>query len=457
MKSVDHLILGTGQATGTLLGNLPFTETVAVIERGDVGGTCVNTGCTPTKTLVASARVAHLCRRAAEYGVTTGPVGINFPVAMKRMNDLRTGNRDSFTEWIESLSHVTLFRGQGRFVSDHVVEVNGERIEAKHIYINVGTRSRIPKLDGLDEVPWLNHIRILELTEVPTHLVVLGGSYVGLEFGQIFRRFGSDVTVLEAGDRILHREDVEFSQGVRSILEKESIRFVTGARPDRVAKTPQGVAVHLGDQVVEGSHLLVGIGRLPNTEDLGLEHTGIQTDDRGYIVVDDHCQTTVPHVFAVGDVNRKGAFTHTAVNDAEIVLDTMRGGAHRTLSERIPTYALFVDPALGRVGLTEQEAVDAGYHVTVATREMATINRAREMSETDGFVKLIVDDDTDRILGAAILGAGADEIVNMFTAFMVAGRPCKEYRTAMFIHPTIGELMPFILDTLAPTKLSRSA
>ncbi|MEM6926468.1 MAG: FAD-dependent oxidoreductase, partial [Myxococcota bacterium] len=260
------------------------------------------------------------------------------------------------------------------------------------------------------------------------------------------------VTVIEAGDRILHREDVDVSEAVQRILEQEGLRFVVGEAPARVSRTARGVAVTVGGRSIEGSHLLVGIGRTPNTDGLGLETTGIRTDAYGYIEVDDHCRTAVDGVFAVGDVNRRGGFTHTAVNDAEIVLDTMRGGT-RSLAGRIPTYALFVDPPLARTGLTEREAVDAGHNVLVAIREMATINRAREMGETEGFVKLLVDGDTDRILGATILGVGGDEIINMFTAFMVADRPCLEYRHAMFLHPTVSELMPFILDGLAPSSL----
>jgi len=454
-RTVDHLILGTGQATGTLLGGLPFSESIAVVERGRVGGTCVNTGCTPTKTLVASARVAHQCRRAGDYGVGTGPVTVDFAAAMKRMDDLRTGNRTGFVDWIESLDHVSLVRGQGRFVADRVVEVGDERIEARHIYINVGTRSRAPDVPGLADVPFLDHARILELTELPAHLVILGGSYVGLEFGQIFRRFGSAVTILDVGERPIGREDPEFSDLVRQRLEEEGVRFVLGHAPERVEPTAAGVAVHVGDQRIEGTHLLVATGRQPNTADLGLEHTAIEVDDRGWIRVDDHCQTAVPGVFAVGDVNGHGAFTHTSVNDAEIVLDTFRGGPRR-LSARIPTYALFVDPPLGRTGMTERQAVDAGHDVLVATREMASINRAREMGETFGLVKLVVDRTTDRILGASVLGAGGDEVVNMFTAFMVGGRPCREYRQAMLVHPTVGELMPFILDTLEPSRLRRA-
>ncbi len=452
-KKVRNLIIGTGQATGTLLGGLPTSESVAVVERARVGGTCVNTGCTPTKTLVASARVAHVCRRSAEYGVRTGPVQVDFRAATKRMDDLRTTNRESFTDWIHSLSHATLLRGHGRFVGPHLVEVDSERIEAEQIFVNVGTRARALDLPGLDGVPWLDHASLLELGERPQHLIVIGGSYVGLELAQILRRFGSEVTVLEAGPRILPREDVDVAQAVLRILEEEGIRIVSGSPPDGVEPAGGGVAVTIDGARIAGSHLLLAVGRVPNTEDLGLDAAGIETDDRGFVRVDDQCRTTVPGVFAVGDVNGRGGFTHTAVNDAEIVLDHLRGGT-RSLADRIATHALFVDPPLGRTGLTEREAVDAGFRVLVATREMATINRAREAGETRGFVKLLVDADSDLILGAAILGVGGDEIVNMFTAFMVAGRPCAEYRRAMFLHPTVSELMPFILDDLEPTALS---
>lgn len=457
MRTFDHIILGTGQATGTLLGDLlQRGESIAIIEKGKIGGTCVNTGCTPTKALVANARTAHVVRRAAEYGVQTGNVSIDFARVMARMNEVRSNSRDGLEGWITSSDPVTLFREQGQFVGPKQIKVEDEVIEGKQIYINAGARPRIPKIPGLEEVDWMDNRKLLELTELPGHLVILGGSYIGLEFGQIFRRLGSQVTVIERGDRLVGREDHDIADGIRDILEGEGVNIMLNASAKAVSRHPeQGVAVKVaqGGDVVEvtGSHLLLAIGRVPNSDLLALDAAGIETDDRGYIVVDDHCRTNIEGVFAVGDINGKGAFTHTAVNDAEIVLDLTRGG-HRKLSDRITTYALFIDPALGRVGMTEKEALAKGHRLLKATKPMSKISRAKEMGETQGFAKLLVDADTDLILGAAILGPGGDEIVNMFTAFMYSGLPCKQYRKAVLIHPTISELMPWILDTLKPVN-----
>lgn len=457
MRIFDHIILGTGQATGTLLGDfLKRGETIAVIEKGKIGGTCVNTGCTPTKALVANARVAHVVRRAGEYGVGASDVTIDFAKVMARMNEVRNDSRNGLEEWITSSEPVTLFRASGQFVGPRQIKVGDEVIEGKQIYINVGTRPRVPDIPGLDDVDWLDNRKLLELTTLPEHLVIMGGSYIGLEFGQIFRRLGSKVTIIEQGEQLVGREDRDIADGIREILEREGIEILLGASAASVAKQDEkGVVVKVeqGRDVarVKGSHLLFAIGRVPNSDQLALDAAGIERDERGYIVVDDHCRTNIEGVFALGDVNGKGAFTHTAVNDAEIVLDLSRGG-HRKLSDRITTYALFIDPSLGRVGLTEKEAIAKGHRVLKATKPMAKISRAKEMGETQGFAKLLVDADTDLILGAAILGPGGDEIVNMFTAFMYSGLPCRQYRKAVLIHPTISELMPWILDTLEPVN-----
>lgn len=448
----DHVIIGSGQALGTLIGGLPEGETVAVIEGGLVGGTCVNVGCTPTKTLVASAKVAHMARRASEYGVTTGPVGIDFARVMERMDVPRVKATTSMEAWLSGLDHVTLYRDWARFVAAKTVQVGDTTVSGERVYINVGARPRVPDLAGLEDVPWLDNARLLDLRTLPEHLVIIGGSYIGLEFAQMFRRFGARVTVLEAGDQIAPREDVDVANALRGILEEEGIVIRTGARVERVEATSEGgVRVLMDDGDVTGSHLLVAVGREPNSDRLNLPAAGIETDARGFIEVDDHLMTSAPDVFALGDVNGQGAFTHTSVNDAEIVLDTLRGGSRR-LSDRIPVFALFTDPPLGRVGLSEREAIDQGHRVLKATRSMDRIARAKEMGETKGFVKLLVDADTDLILGAAILGVSGDEVINMFAAFMYSGRPCREYRRAVLVHPTISELMPWILDDLAPIE-----
>ena len=452
MRNFQHVILGTGQATGTLLGDLlPTGDSIAVIEGDRIGGTCVNTGCTPTKALVASAKVAHMVRRAPEYGVQPNGIEIDFEAVRARMNAIR--DNSGLASWIRSAENVTLFEDWGRFEGPRKIRVGDEDITADRIYINGGTRPRVPEIPGLETVPWLDNARILELTEVPEHLIILGGSYIALEFGQIFRRFGARVTVIERGPQLVFREDSDVAESIKDILELEGIEFCLDSSPRRVAPDEAGVAVTIvqGDEerLLTGSHFLVAVGRVPNSDLLNVEAAGIQLDERGFIEVDDFCRTSTEGVFALGDINGHGAFTHTSVNDAEIVLDQMRGGSRR-LSDRIPVYGLFIDPALGRVGMTEKEAVAKGHNVTKATRPMSAINRAKEMGETLGFAKLLVDGDTDQILGAAILGPGGDEIINMFAAYMYSGLPCSSYRKSVLVHPTISELMPWMLDTLEP-------
>ncbi|MCH7891893.1 MAG: mercuric reductase, partial [Gemmatimonadetes bacterium] len=426
MRNFQHVILGTGQATGTLLGDLlPTGDSIAVIEGDRVGGTCVNTGCTPTKALVASAKVAHMVRRAPEYGVHPGGVEIDFDAVRARMNAIR--DTSGMASWISSAESVSLFEDWGRFEGPRQIRVGDEVITGDRIYINAGARPRVPDIPGLETVPWLDNSRLLEVTEVPEHLIILGGSYVALEFSQIFRRFGARVTVIERGPQLLFREDADVAESIKDILELEGIEFSLDSSVVRVDPDGAGVAVTIAqggeERLLTGSHLLVAVGRVPNSDLLDAEAAGIQLDERGYIEVDDYCQTSADGVCALGDINGHGAFTHTSVNDAEIVLDQMRGGTRR-LSDRIPVYGLFIDPALGRVGMTEKEAVAKGHNVLKATRPMSQINRAKEMGETLGFAKLLVDADTDLILGAAIPGPGGDEVINMFAAYMYSGLPC---------------------------------
>jgi len=455
MKVYDHIILGTGQATGTLLGGLlPGGESIAIIEKNNIGGTCVNTGCTPTKTLVASARVAHVVQRAPEYGIHPGGCAINFKEVMARMNKVRGASRNGLEGWITSQDQITLYREKGQFVGERVLQVGEDTIEGKNIYINVGTRPRIPDIPGIDTIEWLDNEGVLELEEVPDHLIVVGGGYIGLEFSQIFRRFGSRVTVLARGSQLMKKEDEDVAASVKDILENEGIDIILESRIKNCKPATGGGVTLSIDQAGEsreitGSHVLFAIGRVSNSDTINVEAAGINADKRGYINVDDHCRTNVDGVFAVGDVNGHGAFTHTAVYDAEIVLDYHKGGP-RKLSDRIPVYALFCDPPLGRVGLSEKEALDKGHKILKATREMSRISRAKEMGETQGFAKLLVDAESDLILGASIIGPGADEIINMFAAYMYGGLPCKNYRKSMLVHPTISELMPWVLDTLKP-------
>jgi len=392
-----------------------------------------------------------MVRRAPEYGVKPNGVEIDFEAVRARMNVIR--DNSGMVSWIRSAENVTFFEDWGRFEGPRQIRVGDESITADRIYINGGARPRVPDIPGLETVPWLDNARILELTEVPEHLIILGGSYIALEFAQIFRRFGARVTVIERGPQLVFREDADVAESIKDILELEGIEFCLDSSPRRVAPDDVGVAVTIvqgdGERSLTGSHFLVAVGRVPNSDLLNAEAAGIQLDERGFIEVDDFCQTTAEGVFALGDINGHGAFTHTSVNDAEIVLDQMRGGT-RKLSDRIPVYGLFIDPALGRVGMTEKEAVAKGHNVLKAIKPMSAINRAKEMGETLGFAKLLVDGDTDQILGAAILGPGGDEIVNMFAAYMYSGLPCREYRKSVLIHPTISELMPWMLDTLEP-------
>lgn len=452
MQTYDHIIVGTGQATGTLLGKLiPTGESIAVIEGNKVGGSCVNYGCTPTKTMVASAKALHLAKRGGFYGFETGPIRLNYDRVRERMNEVRNGSSNGLANWMESTENVRLIYGWASFKSDNVLTVNGEEIEGKHIYINVGTRPMAPPIAGLDSVRWLDSAGLLDLEQLPKHLLIIGGGYIGMEFAQVFKRLGADVTVIQRGPQLMPREDRDVADTIQTFIEEEGITILCDASAKSVAEIKKDIHLVIErngeEETIKGSHLLIAAGRLPNSDKLGLENTNIAVNARGYIEVDDYCQTNVSHVYALGDVNGKGAFTHTAVNDAEIVLDHKYGG-NRKLSTRIPIYGLFTDPPLGRVGMSEKEALDKGYRIMKATRPMSKISRAKEMGETKGFAKLIVDAETDLILGAAILGPSGDEIVNMFAAIMHSHIPCKRYREVVLVHPTVSELMPWVLDGL---------
>ena len=452
MNQYDHIIVGTGQATGTLLGRLiPTGDRIAVLEGHKVGGSCVNYGCTPTKTLVASARVAHQVRRAGFYGIQTSDPSVDYARVRERMNEIRNGSRTGLAAWMDGADNVDLFREWGRFTGPRSIKAGAEVLTGDRIYINTGTRPSVPPLAGLEDVPWLDAERLLDLEELPSHLVILGGGYIGAELGQVYRRFGSEVTIIQLADQLMPREDADVAAAVGDFLEEEGIRILLETEALDVRETGGRIEVSVrgpsGAQRISGSHLLVAVGRRPNTERLDLGAAGIEVSDRGFVEVDDHCRTSVDGVFALGDVNGQGAFTHTSVNDAEIVLDVLFGGS-RTISQRIPIYALFTDPPLGRVGLSEKAALEKGRRVLKATRPMSKISRAKEMGETTGFAKLLVDADTDHIIGAAILGPGGDEVINMFAAIMHSGIPCRNYREVVLVHPTVSELMPWVLDGL---------
>lgn len=453
MEPFNHIILGTGQATGTLLGSLiPTGESIAVIEGGKIGGSCVNYGCTPTKTLVASAKAIHKARSGSFYGFDAGEVSVNYPRVRERMNEIRNGSSEGLESWMEDSENVTLIKDWGSFSSPKTIRAGDRELKGKHIYINTGTRPSAPPITGLDSVPWMDSAGLLDLEELPGHLVIIGGGYIGAEFGQIFRRFGAEVTILQKGDQLMPREDPDVADSIREILIGEGVDVKLNAAAAEIKVEKGAIDLKLSDgEVVHGSHLLVAAGRRPNTHSINAEAAGLSLDKHGFIQVDDYCKTGTEGVFAVGDVNGEGAFTHTSVNDAEIVLDVLNGG-DRAISHRNTIYALFTDPPLGRVGMTEKEAIKAGKNVLKATLPMSKISRAREMGETRGFAKLLVDADTDQVLGASVLGPGGDEIINMFAAIMHSRIPCREYRKVVLVHPTVSELMPWVLDGLKPVE-----
>ncbi|CDO08743.1 mercuric reductase [Mycolicibacterium cosmeticum] len=453
--SFDAIIIGAGQAGPPLAGRLTQAgQRVAVIERHLVGGTCVNSGCIPTKTLVASAHAAHLARRGAEYGIGTGDISVDMAKVKARKDKIMLDDRAGVESWIEGMDGATLIRGHARFVDPHTVDVDGVRLTADRFYLNVGGRAAVPDLPGLDGIDYLTNVSILQLDTVPAHLVVIGGSYIGLEFAQMYRRFGAQVTVVERGPRLASREDEDVSAAIRDILEAEGITVHTDAADIRFEKRDNGIAVtpNAGVTPVVGSHVLVAVGRRPNTDDLGLEHAGVQTDARGYVVVDDQLRTSAEHIWAMGDCNGKGAFTHTSYNDFEIVAANLLDDDPRRVSDRVTTYGLYIDPPLGRAGLTVEQVRRSGRKALVGKRPMTRVGRAVEKGETQGFMKVVVDAETEEILGAAILGVGGDEVVHLILDVMTAKLPYTAISRTMHIHPTVSELVPTMLQELTPLQ-----
>ena len=454
MGDFDAIIIGAGQAGPSLAGRLSSAGmTVALIERHLFGGTCVNTGCMPTKTLVASAYAAHLARRSADYGVLfDGPVRIDMARVKARADAVSRNARTGVESWLRGMKGCTVLQGAARFVSPDTVAMGSERLRARRIFVNVGGRAIVPELPGVDSVNTLTNRSMLALEEVPDHLLVIGGSYIGLEFAQMYRRFGARVTVIEQAPRLVMREDEEISASIREILEDEGITVRTGAQCIRIGPHAAGVAVAVdcgsGAPEVVGSHLLLAVGRRPNTDDLGLDKAGIATDARGYIRVDDQLATNVPGIWALGDCNGRGAFTHTAYNDFEIVAANLLDGETRRVSQRIPAYALFIDPPLGRVGISETEARASGRPLLVGRRPMTRVGRAVEKDETKGFMKVVVDAETSKILGAAILGTGGDEAIHGILDIMNAGISYTALQQAVPIHPTVSELIPTMLGEM---------
>jgi pyruvate/2-oxoglutarate dehydrogenase complex dihydrolipoamide dehydrogenase (E3) component len=460
----DAIIIGTGQAGPYLASRLTGAGmTVAVIERKFFGGTCVNTGCIPTKTMVASAYAAHLAQRAQDYGVVLeNQARVSVDMArVKARKDLISGeSRTGVEKWLKTMDKCTVYEGHARFESARSVRVElarggTETLTAERIFVNVGGRAVVPPMPGIDTIPFLTNSSMMNLDVLPKHLIIVGGSYIGLEFGQMFRRFGSDVTIIEMGDRLIAREDPDVSAAILDILQREGIAFrlsakCIGFRKDGDAIVAQ-VDCETGDREIPGgTHVLLAVGRVPNTADLGLDKAGVSTDAKGYIVVDDQLHTSVPGIWALGDCNGKGAFTHTSYNDAEVVVGNLIENDSRRVSDRITTYGLFTDPPLGRAGLTEAEVRKSGRPALMAIRPMSRITRAREKGEPYGFMKILVDAETRQILGASILGTGGDEVIHSILDIMYAKAPYTVVRRAMHIHPTVSEFIPTVLGDLKP-------
>ena len=449
----DAIIVGAGQAGPPLAGRLTAAgQRVAVIERKLVGGTCVNYGCIPTKTLVASAHAAHIARRGADFGIGTGEVTVDMAKVKARKDTIVEGDRRGVESWIEGMDGATLLRGHARFTDPHTVDLDGRALRAERFFLNVGGRAVVPDLPGLDQIDYLTNVSVLELNTVPEHLVIVGGSYIALEFAQMYRRFGARVSVLERGPRLTSREDEDVSQAIRSILENEGIEVHTGADDIRFSKLENRFQVtpRAGADPIVGSHALIAVGRVPNTDDLGLAHAGVRTDRRGYIEVDDALRTSAEHIWAMGDCNGRGAFTHTSYNDFEIVAANLLDDDPRRVSDRVPVYALYIDPPLGRAGMTADEVRRSGRKALVGKRPMTRVGRAVEKGETQGFMKVVVDAETQEILGAAILGVGGDEVVHAIIDVMTAKLPYTAISRTMHIHPTVSELVPTLLQDLRP-------
>ena len=457
-KKYDAIIIGAGQAGPSLAARLTsHGMKTAIIERHLFGGTCVNTGCIPTKTLVASARAAYIARRADDFGINiSGDICVDMKKVKARKDGIVQQSNQGVTGWMKNMDNLDVYEGHGQFESANSVRINNDVLEAEKIFINVGARARVPDMSGLNKISYFTNSNIMDVDYLPGHLVIVGGSYIGLEFAQMYRRFGSDVTVIEMAPRLIPREDEDISQAVQDILENEGIHIRLGAECISFDKRGSEIAVNVScnDQQPDsvGTHVLLAVGRTPNTHDLGLEKAGVKLDERGLIHVDDELNTNVPGVWAMGECNGKGAFTHTSYNDYEIIADNLFDTKSKRVSDRLICYGLFIDPPLGRVGLTERQIRDSGKKALLGKMQMSQIGRAKERGETQGFMKVIIDAQTEQILGASILGIGGDEIIHLFIDTMYANKPYHIIKNAVHIHPTVAELIPTMLQNLKPLE-----
>lgn len=453
MKNYDVILIGTGQATGTMLPVfLEMGKSVATVEKERVGGTCVNWGCTPTKTLVAGARAAHMVSRAMDFGIEVSDYKVDFVKATARQKENRASSSEGFEKWLREATE--FYKGEATFVGTHEVRIGDETIRGETIYIHTGATARVPPIPGVESVDYLDNKGILSLDELPEHLIVVGGSYVGLEFSQIFRRFGSKVTVLERGSRIMSREDDDVAEEAARILSGEGIEILHNVQVESVS--PEGgvtvtAKVDGKSRTITGSHILLATGRVPQTEALNLSAAGVDVTERGFIKVNEYLQTTAPHIYAVGDVNGAGAFTHTSVHDGQIIVKNLKGENWRR-SDRIPVYSMFIDPPMGRVGMSETAAKKSGREILMGKMPMSSVNRAREKDETGGLVKVLVDAKSGQLLGATVFGTGGDEVINIFAAWMYTRLPYTEFQKAVFVHPTVSELMPYLFENLEPVS-----
>ena len=457
-EKFDVIIIGTGQSGPSLAARTTKEGMkTAIIERKLFGGTCVNVGCIPTKTLVASARAAYMARRGADFGVVIdGSIAVDMKTVKARKDAVVRQSNEGVTNWLKTMENLTVYEGHGRLESSTSVRVNGELLETDKIILNVGARANVPDMPGVNDVDYLTNSSVMEVDFLPEHLVIIGGSYIGLEFAQMYRRFGSRVSVVEMGGRLIGRDDEDVSAAVKEILENEGVEVRLNAecigfekRGDQVAVT---ASCDPGPEEIVGSHVLLAVGRKPNTDDLGLDKAGVETDPRGFIMVDDQLCTNVPGIWAIGDVNGRGAFTHTSYNDFEILAANMFDDDPRRVTDRITTYGLFIDPPLGRVGMTEREVRESGRKALIGKMMMARVGRARERSETQGFMKILVDAETKKVLGAAVLGIGGDEVIHSVLDVMYADAPYTVIQRAMHIHPTVTELIPTMLGDLKPLE-----